>query len=161
MKHVRLFEEFVTSQKNVDTIIESAFNETEIQLDELTYSVNEGLVKQALGWIFFPGFSLLNVAYQFFRRRSKIKKMMAAEQDPAKRDKLRQELETLKYEEVKAKEKVKAKEEELKDKAAQARRKMTPEEREEFDKEMAKKRKELEKAKEKFNKEKQEFQGLV
>ena len=106
MKHIKLFEEFVTSQENVDIIIESASNEAKIQLDEFTYSVNEGVLKQIIGWTFFTPLTLLNVAYQFFRRRGKIKRMLAKEQDPKKKEALRQELETLKYEEVKAKEKV-------------------------------------------------------
>jgi len=164
MKRIKLFEEFIAHEEillTVNDILESANNETRIQLEELTHSIDEGVVKQIIGWTLFPQISLLNVLYQFMRRRGKIKRMLAKETDPKKKEALRQELKTLKYEEVKAKEKVKAKEEELDDKIKMSKQDMSPEEREQFQKEMAKKRKELEKAREKFNKEKEKFHGLV
>jgi hypothetical protein len=156
-----LFDFIEESNEMVNNIVKSAFYEARLTINEQLSSLNEGVLKQIVGWTFFPAISVLNVAYQFFRRRSKIKKMIAKETDVKKKNALKKELETLNYEEVKAKEKVKIKEDELKDKIKAAKSKMTPEEREQLDDELAKKRKDLEKAKEKFNKEKQEFQGLV
>jgi len=161
MKHIKLFEEFVTSQENIDVIVESASNEAKIQLDEFTYSVDEGALKQVIGWTFFPALSLMNVGYQLIRKKAKIKKMLDKESDPKKKEALKKELKTLKYEEVKAKEKIKKKEEELDAKIKAAKAKMTPEEKEKLSKEMAKKKEELAKAKEKFKKEKEQSSGIV
>ena len=152
MKYVKLFEQFVNELNLID---EATLNEP-MEIDGSPIPpVNESV----LGFV--AGAAALRVAYQFFRRRAKIKKMLATVTDPAKKEQLRKELETLKYDEVKAKEQVKQKEDEMKQKAADARRKLSPEEREQVNKDMAKKRKELDKAREKFAKEKQKFQGIV
>jgi phosphoglycerate-specific signal transduction histidine kinase len=151
-----LFDFIEESHQVVNDILESAFYETNLMIDEQLSSLNEGLIRSTLAWTLFMPFTLFNVTTKFFKKKEKIKKMIAIEQDPKKKEALRKELETLNYEEVKAKEKVKMKEEELKDKIAAAKRKMTPEERKQFDKEMKKKREELEKAKEKFSEEKQD-----
>jgi valyl-tRNA synthetase len=142
MKHVKLFEQFTEELNNVN--LDALHEEIE--------ALEEGSVKQILGWVFFPAFSLVNVVYQLARKKKKIKAMIADETDPAKKQALKDKLEALKYEEVKQTEKIKDQEEELKAKAKEAKKSLSPEEKKKLAKEKEKAQKKLDKAKEKLRK---------
>jgi ATP-dependent exoDNAse (exonuclease V) beta subunit len=145
MKYVKLFEEF----NDVD--IETLHEEIEI--------LDEGAVKQVLGWVFFPVFSLANVIFQITQKKKKIKGMIADETNPKKKQILKDKLEALSYEEVAAKKKAKDQKEDLADKAAAAKKAMTPKEKKQLAKETANMQKKLDKAKEKLRKLKQSDTG--
>ena len=59
MKHVKLFEEFNSSKRELDLV-------------ESIEALDEGAVKQVLGWTFFPVFSLANVIFQITQKKKKI-----------------------------------------------------------------------------------------
>jgi len=145
MKYVKLFEEF----NDVD--IETLHEEIE--------ALDEGSVKQVLGWVFFWPFSLINVVYQLVMKQQKIKALIADETNPKKKQILKDKLKALKYEEVRETEKIKAKEEDLKAKAAESKKAMTPKEKKQLAKETANMQKKLDKAKEKLRKLKQSDTG--
>ena len=138
MKYVKLFEEF----NDVD--IETLHEEIEI--------LDEGAVKQVLGWVFFPVFSLANVIFQITQKKKKIKGMIADETNPKKKQILKDKLEALSYEEVAAKKKAKDQKEDLADKATAAKKTMTPEEKKQLSKETAKMQKKLDKTNDKIKK---------
>lgn len=142
MKYVKLYEEFINedSDVNIETIHE--------QIEAL----DEGSVKQILGWVFFSPLSLINVAYQLVQKQIKIKALIANETDPAKKKALKDKLQALKYEEVRQTEKIKNQEEDLKAKAKEAKKDLSPEEREQLKKQQAQMQKKLDKEKEKLKK---------
>lgn len=142
MKYVKLYEEFTNEDNDVN--IETIHEEIE--------ALDEGSVKQILGWVFFPPLSLINVAYQLVQKQLKIKALIADETDPKKKKALKDKLQALKYEEVRQTEKIKNQEEDLKAKAKEAKRDLSPEEREQLKKQQAKMQKKLDKAKEKLRK---------
>lgn len=145
MKHVKLFEEFINESNDVD--IETLHEEIE--------ALEEGTVKQIIGWAFYWPFSLVNVVYQLVMKQQKIKGLIADETDPKKKKALKDKLQALKYEEVRETEKIKAKEEDLKAKAAEAKKELDPKERKKLQIETEKMKKKLAKAKEKLRKLKQ------
>ena len=138
MKYVKLFEEF----NDVD--IETLHEEIE--------ALDEGSVKQVLGWVFFPAFSLATVIFQITQKKKKIKGMIADETNPKKKQILKDKLEALSYEEVAAKKKAKDQKEDLADKATAAKKTMTPEEKKQLSKETAKMQKKLDKTNDKIKK---------
>lgn len=167
MKKVKLFEDYVEIQNEIFNLDENQYDNTIEELDSIIENfenaeeINEGLVGQLIGWYFFTPFMLIRQGYRFLKKRQKIKKMLAAPNlTPAKKEKLKQELKKLKYEEVKAKEKVEAKKEEMRAKAKAKKKDMSPKERKQFQKEMDKKKKELENAQAKLDKEMDKFHGL-
>tara|TARA_B100000497_G_C7302782_1_gene205295 strand:+ start:81 stop:536 length:456 start_codon:yes stop_codon:yes gene_type:complete len=139
MKHVKLFEEFNSSNGDLDLV-------------ESIEALDEGSVKQVLGWTFFPVFSLATVIFQITQKKKKIKGMIADETDPKKKQILKDKLEALSYEEVAAKKKAEDQKEELADKKAAAKKAMTPKERKQLAKETAKMQKKLDKQEEKIKK---------
>ena len=142
MKHIKLFEQFTEelNHKNIEALHE------EIE------ALEEGSVKQILGWVFFPAISLVNVLYQLVQKQNKIKALIADETDPKKKQALKDKLQALKYEEVRQTEKIKDQEEELKDKAREAKKSLSPEEKKKLAKETENTQKKLDKAKEKLRK---------
>ena len=145
MKHVKLYEEFINESNDVD--IENLHEEIE--------ALEEGTVKQIVGWVIYWPFSLVNVIYQLIMKQQKIKGLIADETDPKKKQALKDKLQALKYEEVRETEKIKAKEEDLKAKAAEAKKELDPKERKKLKAETAKMKEKLAKAKEKLRKLKQ------
>ena len=139
MKYVKLFEEFNNSHNELDLV-------------ESIEALDEGSVKQVLGWTFFPVFSLATVIFQITQKKKKIKGMIADETDPKKKQILKDKLEALSYEEVAAKKKAEDQKEELADKKAAAKKAMTPKERKQLAKETAKMQKKLDKQEEKIKK---------
>tara|TARA_B110000971_G_scaffold210445_1_gene237659 strand:- start:418 stop:873 length:456 start_codon:yes stop_codon:yes gene_type:complete len=139
MKYVKLYEEFSN-----DIDLETLHEEIEI--------LEEGKVKQVLGWVFFPVFSLANVIFQITQKKKKIQGMLADETDPKKKQILKDKLEALSYEEVAAKKKAKDQKEDLADKAAAAKKAMTPKEKKQLAKETAKMQKKLDKTNAKIKK---------
>ena len=145
MKYVKLYEEFVNEADDVN--IETLYEEIE--------ALEEGTVKQIVGWVFYWPFSLINVVYQLVMKQQKIKGLIADETDPKKKQALKDKLQALKYEEVRETEKIKAKEEDLKAKAAEAKKELDTKERKKLQAETAKMKEKLAKAKEKLRKLKQ------
>lgn len=139
MKHVKLFEEFNSSKRELDLV-------------ESIEALDEGSVKQVLGWVFFPVFSLANVIFQITQKKKKIKGMLANETDPKKKQVLKDQLEALSYEEVKAKKKAADQKEDLAAKAAEAKKAMTPKEKKQLAKETEKMQKKLQKTQDKIKK---------
>ena len=142
MKHVKLFEQFIEDMNNM----------APYTLHEEIESLEEGSVKQILGWVFFPPLSLINVAYQLVQKQLKIKALIADETDPKKKQALKDKLQALKYEEVRQTEKIKNQEEDLKAKAKEAKKGLSPEEREKLKEKQAEMQKKLDKEKEKLRK---------
>tara|TARA_B100000768_G_scaffold41832_1_gene40716 strand:- start:402 stop:854 length:453 start_codon:yes stop_codon:yes gene_type:complete len=136
MKHVKLYEEYTRTE--------------DLGLVESIEALNEGSVKQILGWTFFPVFSLATVIFQITQKKKKIKGMIADESDPKKKQLLKDKLEALSYEEVAAKKKAADQKEELADKKAQAKKALTPKEKKQLAKETAKMQKKLDKQEEKI-----------
>jgi hypothetical protein len=139
MKHIKLFEEFNRSNRDLDLV-------------ESIEALEEGAVRQVLGWTFFPVFSLANVIFQITQKKKKIKGMLATETNPKKKQVLKDQLEALSYEEVKAKKKAEDQKADLKDKAAAAKKTMTPEEKKQLAKETEKMQKKLQKTQDKIKK---------
>jgi len=164
MKYVKLFEDFVSSYQENDADfnlqLEQFINEYVELEDELELNEGSGRWKNILGWIFFPLFSLINVAYQYTKKKKMIQAKIAGIEDPRKKEKLKAELEAITYEEIRAKDKVKAKQKELRAKAAEAKKDMTPKERKQYNKEKEKMQAKLDKQKEKLKKlQSREFAG--
>jgi hypothetical protein len=164
MKYVKLFEDFVSSYQENDADfnlqLEQFINEY-IELED-EYALNEvaGKWKNILGWVFFPLYSLINVAYQYTKKKKMIQAQIAQVDDPKKKEKLKAKLEAITYEEMKAKDKIKAKQKELRAKAAEAKKDMTPDERKKYNKEKEKMQAKLDKQKEKLSKlQSQDFSG--
>lgn len=141
MKYVKLYEEFVNEADDVN--IETLHEEIE--------ALEEGSVKQILGWTFFPVFSLANVIFQITAKKKKIKGMIADETNPKKKQILKDKLEALSYEEVAAKEKAAQQKEDLEAKKAQAKKALTPKEKKQLAKETAKMQKKLDKQNKKID----------
>lgn len=147
MKHVKLYEEFINEDNDVN--LETIHEEIELE------ALEEGTATQIIGWIYFWPFALVNVVYQLVRKQQKIKGLIAHETDPKKKQALKDKLQALKYEEVRETEKIKAKEEDLKAKAEAAKKELDPKEKKKLQKETAKMKEKLAKAKEKLRKLKQ------
>ena len=101
MNNIVNFSEFSAVEESVNNMIneEMASLNEELVINEGEDLINEGLVKQIIGWLFLPQLTLLNVLRQFALKKIKIKRMLAQETNPAKKDKLKQELKKMKYEE--------------------------------------------------------------
>ena len=136
--------------------------EESIQLFLESYElIEEGWLKQALGYTLFMPLTLLNIVYQFTMKKIKIKKMLKNETDPKKKAKLKEELKGIKYEEAKAKEKVEDQKAKMKDAADASKGNASPEEKEKYKKEKAKMQKKLDKQKEKLRQAQGQYNGLV
>ena len=140
---IKSYEEFLL-QENLQNF--------EDDYSKATDSLSEGLLKQAIGYYFFFPLTVLRLAHQFLSKKMKIKKMVAKETDPKKKEALKKELKALKYEEVKQTQKLKKKQAEMKAKEKATKAKMTPEEKEKFAKEKAKMQKKIDKEKAKLDK---------
>ena len=123
--------------------------------------LEEGWLKQVLGYTFFLPLTLTNALYQLTMKKIKIKKMLKSETDPKKKEALQQELKGMKYEEVKIKEKIEDQKSKMKDAADAQKGKASPEEKEKYAKQKEKMQAKLDKQKEKLKKAQGEFNGLV
>jgi predicted esterase YcpF (UPF0227 family) len=167
MKKIKLFEQYTETISAISNIDENQYDNTIEELDiiieglENSEELNEGLVGQVLGWVFFAEFMIIRQGYRWLKKKQKIKKMLANPKlTPEKKAKLKEQLKDLKYEEIKAKEEVEKKKQELDDKIKAKKAKMTPEEKEEYERAAAKKRAEVEKAQRKLDAEMDKFHGL-
>jgi hypothetical protein len=137
------------------------FDITVQSITEEIEKLDEGGLKQALGWTLFPILSRFNVWRQNAKKKTKIKKMLEKEKDPKKREALLKELSAMKFEQVKAMEKVKKEEEKYAEKAKEAKKGMTPEEKEAYQKQMDKAKEKITKAKEEWEKSMTKDQGIA
>jgi len=162
MKHLQLFEQFELNIEN-DKVLEAAYNaEIEsILLEEEFTSLDEGLLKQVIGWVFLPGLSLMNVLRQLVLKKIKIKKMLANETNPKKKEKLKAQLKQMKFEEVKQKEKMEKLKQDNKPKVDAAKGKLSPEEKEAYAKSQKKFKKKMDKAKQGLKDAQGTYNGLV
>ncbi len=117
---------------------------------ELWDNIEEGAIKQVLGWTLFTPLSIYRVIHQLVMKERKIKSMLKKEKDPKKRDKLRQELKNMKYEQVKYRKKLQKQELKGREQAKKAKETMTPEEKKKLAKQTAKTKEKIDKAKEKM-----------
>jgi hypothetical protein len=155
MKTIKTFEEFVTESINTNLDLleaDTIFEEYDL--------LEEGWLKQIIGYTFFLPITLLNGLRQIISKKIKIKRMMNKETDPKKLDALADELRGLKYEEVKAKEKVEKQKEKMKKQAESMKSNATPEEKEKYKQQKEKMEKKLAKAEQDYRMSKLEFQGL-
>ena len=139
MKYVKLFEEFNNSHNELDLV-------------ESIEALDEGTVKQVLGWTFFGPISLAIVIFQITQKKKIIKGQLAEVTDPKKKQILKDKLEALSYEEVEAKKKAADQKKELAGKLAAAKKDMSSKERKQLAKETVKLQKKLDKQKEKIEK---------
>lgn len=168
MNNLINFSDFDKANEAVEIIVNEEIVRLNEELETLVLEsedyelVNEGLVKQIIGWLFLPQLTLLNVLRQYTLKKIKIKRMLAQETDPAKKENLRQELKKMKYEEVKAKEKVQKikKDNEAKANAAKSKN-MSPEDRAAYNAQKAKMKAKLDKAEADLRKVQGEYNGLV
>ena len=165
MKKIVTFEKFTAFNESLKNSNDSEYDIIFTELDSIEESLenklNEGLIGQVLGWTFLPLLMLIRQGYRSWKKKKKIYKMLSNPKlSPEQKEKLREQLKGLKYEEVKAKEKVEQKKEELEEKIKAAKADMTPEEKKKYQKQADKKRKELRKAQDKLDKEMSKFHGL-
>lgn len=167
MKKIKLFEQYTEIINTILNIDENEYDNTIEELDVIiegldnTEELNEGLVGQVLGWVFFAEFMIIRQGYRWLKKKQKIKKMLANPNlTPEQKAKLKEQLKNLKYEEVKAKEEVEKKRQEMDDKIKAKKAAMTPEEKEQFQREADKKKAEVAKAQAKLDKEMDKFHGL-
>lgn len=167
MNNLINFSDFDNANNLVESNIDNEYNAlleefNSEMIAEGLEDLNEGLVKQILGWMFLPQLTLLNTLRQYALKKIKIKKMLAQETNPAKKEKLKQELKSMKYEEVKAKEKIQKLKKDNEQKAKEARRKpMSPEEKAKYDAQKLKMKKKIDKAQADLRKVQGEYNGLV
>ena len=164
MIHIKHFNQFVNESLEYDSnysIDEDLSNiEAEI-LFESYFLLEEGWLKQAIGWSFFLPITLANTLRQLVMKKIKIKKMLKNETDPAKKQKLKDELKGISYEEAKQKEKVEDQKSKMKDQANAAKGNSTPEEKEKYAKAKAKMQDKLNKANAELKKVQGQFNGIV
>ena len=159
MKHIQPFESFVNENKQNQIYLDES---TESELMYESYVIlEEGWLKQAVGYTFFLPLTLINILRQYTLKKIKIKKMLKNETDPAKKEKLKKELENISYEEAKAKEKVEDQKSKMKDQASAAKGNATPEEKARYAKEKEKMQAKLDKAKQELTKAQGELNGIV
>ena len=145
MKHVKLFEQFLN---DTDSSIDLN-NEAENIFESYTL-LEEGWLKQVIGYTFFLPLTMVNLLYQLTMKKIKVKKMLKNETNPKKKEALKQQLKGMKMEEVKVKEKIEDQKLKMKDQASKAKSNATPEEKAKY----AKQKKAMQ---DKLNKKKEEL----
>lgn len=159
---VEAYTKKMNEMKEMDSAADAEGLDESIQLFFESYEIlEEGWLKQALGYSFFLPLTLNNLMYQLLMKKIKVKKMLKNEKDPKKREALKQELKGMKYEEVKIKDKIEDQKAKMKDAANASRSKATPEEKAKYQKEKAKMQAKLDKQKEKLRKAQSQYNGLV
>ena len=156
MKLIKTFEQFVNESKANE---ELDLLEADMLYEEY-HLLEEGWLKQIIGYTFFLPLTLMNGLRQIVLKKIKIKKLIKKETDPKKLDALTAELKGLKYEEVKAKAKVEKQKEKLKKQVDSTKSDATPEEKAKYKKQKEKMEKKLAKAEQDYRLSKLEFQGL-
>lgn len=152
MAYIKLFEEFINES--------STFEEHDTLLEGYIL-LEEGWLKQSIGYSFFLPITLANVLRQYILKKLKIKKMLKNETDPKKKEILKKELENISYEETKAKEKVEDQKAKMKDQADAAKANATPEEKAAYAKQKEAMKAKLDKANDALRKAQGQFNGLV
>jgi hypothetical protein len=164
MKNLMTFSQYINESYNNESY-ELKQNDLSSIDSEILYEsyflLEEGWLKQTIGWTFLLPITLANTLRQLIMKKIKIKKMLKNETDPAKKKKLREELKGISYEEAKLKEKVEDQKLKMKDAANNAKANATPEEKEKYKKEKAKMQKKLDKANAELRKVQGEFNGIV
>lgn len=89
----------------IDELSSNFVNEDEME-DDIENAKNRGKrsttkkVVNAIGWIAFPGVSLLRAVYKTIKKKSAIKRLISKETDPMKKEKLRAQLKKLSRQQV-------------------------------------------------------------
>jgi hypothetical protein len=156
MKHVKLFEQFLN---DTDSSIDLN-NEAENIFESYTL-LEEGWLKQVIGYTFFLPLTMVNLLYQLTMKKIKVKKMLKNETNPKKKEALKQQLKGMKMEEVKVKEKIEDQKLKMKDQASKAKSNATPEEKAKYAKQKKAMQDKLNKKKEELRKAQGQYNGLV
>ena len=156
MKYVKLFESFIKEDSvSIDT------NEENATLLENYVILEEGFLKQLVGYTFLLPITLANALRQLILKKIKIKKMLKNETDPKKKEQLKKELKGISYEETKVKEKIEDQKAKMKDAADKSKANASPEEKAKYKKQKAAMQKKLDQAKAELRKTQGQFNGLV
>lgn len=163
MKNLKSFNQFLTESYYTqnEELLED-INESDVDYLLETYTLlEEGWFKQIVGWTVLLPITLANTLRQLVMKKIKIKKMIEAEPDPAKKEKLRQSLRGISYEETKQTEKIADLKAKMKDQAEASKSTATPEEKEKYAKMKSKMADKLVKANAELRKVQGEFNGIV
>ena len=159
---VEAYTKKMNEMKEMDSAADADGLDESIQLFLEGYELlEEGWLKQVLGYTLFAPLTYTNLMYQLVMKKIKIKKMLKNETNPQKKEKLKQELKGMKYEEVKIKDKIEDQKAKMKDAANASKGSATPEEKAKYQKEKAKMQAKLDKQKEKLRKAQSQYNGLV